>query len=103
VRAALAAGLALLLAPPLAARADDELGRKVFTEVAQPPCKLCHTLQAAGATATVGPSLDELKPDKARVLEVVRKGLGPMPPFAEKLTAEQIEAVSAYVAKSAGQ
>ena len=103
MRAALAAGLALLLAPLLAARADDELGRKVFTEVAQPPCKLCHTLQAAGATATVGPSLDELKPDKARVLEVVRKGLGPMPPFAEKLTPEQIEAVSAYVARSVGQ
>jgi mono/diheme cytochrome c family protein len=101
VRAALAAGLALLLAPPLAARADDELGRKVFTEVAQPPCKLCHTLQAAGATATVGPSLDELKPDKARVLEAVRKGLGVMPPFADKLTPEQIEAVADYVARAA--
>lgn len=103
MRVVLAAGLALLLAPPIAARADDQLGRKVFTEVAQPPCRLCHTLQAAGSTATVGPSLDEIKPDKARVLEVVRKGLGPMPPFADKLTPEQIEAVAAYVAKAAAQ
>jgi mono/diheme cytochrome c family protein len=100
VRAVLAAGLACLLASPAGARADD-LGRKVFTEIAQPSCSLCHTLQAAGAQGTVGPSLDELKPDKARVLEAVRKGLGVMPPFADKLTPEQIEAVAEYVAKAA--
>ena len=39
------------------------------------------------------PSLDDLRPDKARVLEAVRKGLGVMPPFADKLSPEQIEAV----------
>jgi mono/diheme cytochrome c family protein len=84
----------------MGARAD-ELGRKVFTEIAQPSCSLCHTLQAAGAAGSIGPSLDELKPDKPRVLEAVRKGLGVMPPFADKLTPEQIEAVAAYVAKAA--
>jgi mono/diheme cytochrome c family protein len=73
----------------------------VFTELAQPSCALCHTLQAAGAAGAVGPSLDELKPDKARVLEAVRKGLGVMPPFADKLTPEQIEAVADYVARAA--
>jgi mono/diheme cytochrome c family protein len=103
VRAALAAGLALLVAPPLAARADDELGRKVFTQIAQPSCALCHTLRAAGAAGKLGPSLDELKPDQARALEAIRKGVGAMPPFADKLTPEQIDAVSAYVAKTAGQ
>lgn len=97
-----AAGLALLLALPAAAL-GDELGRKVFTEVAQPPCALCHTLKAAGAEGTIGPSLDELKPDKARALEAIRKGLGAMPPFADKLTPEQMEAVAAYVAKVAGR
>jgi cytochrome c6 len=51
----------------------------------------------------VGPSLDELKPDKAKVLEAVRKGIGVMPPYADKLTREQIDAVSAYVAKVAGE
>jgi cytochrome c6 len=102
VRLAWLAGVGLsLLAPPLAAQ--DDLGRKVFTEIAQPPCRLCHTLQAAGATATVGPSLDEVKPDKQRVLETVKTGIGPMPPFADKLTPEQIEAVANYVAEVAGQ
>ena len=95
----LAAGLALFLVAP-ASPADEALGRKVFTEVAQPPCALCHTLAAAGAAGTIGPSLDELKPDKPRVLEAVRKGVGVMPPYADKLTPEEIEAVAEYVAKA---
>ncbi len=94
-----AAGLALALALPLAAFADD-LGRKVFTEAAQPPCALCHTLEAAGASGTIGPSLDELKPDKARVLEVVRTGIGVMPRFADKLSAQEIEAVAEFVSRA---
>lgn len=102
MRAALAAGLSLLLSP-LPAPADEALGRKVFTQLAQPPCALCHTLQAAGAAGTVGPSLDELKPDKDRVREAVRKGVGVMPPFADKLTPEQIEALAVFVAAAAGQ
>jgi cytochrome c6 len=101
VRTDLVAGLAFLLASPVGICADD-LGRKVFGETAQPPCALCHALQAAGAAGAVGPSLDELKPDKARVLEVVRKGLGVMPPYAGKLTADEIEAVAEFVAKAAG-
>jgi len=101
VRRLLAAALACVAAAPLAAQ--DDLGRKVFTEIAQPPCKLCHTLKAAGAAATVGPSLDELRPDKANASEAVRKGIGVMPPYADKLTREQIDAVSAYVAKVAGE
>jgi mono/diheme cytochrome c family protein len=92
----------LLLALPLAAQ-GQELGQKVFTEIAQPPCALCHTLEAAGAAGTIGPSLDELKPDRDKVLQAVRKGLGVMPPFADKLTPEQIEAVADYVAKTAGK
>ena len=99
MRLALAAGMGLLfLSPSLAAQ--DDLGRKVFTQIAQPPCALCHSLQAAGAEATIGPSLDELKPDKAKILEAVRKGVGVMPPFEGKLTPEQIDAVADFVAKS---
>ena len=101
MRVAFAAGLALLLASPVAAP-SEELGRKVFTEIAQPACAICHTLQAAGAEGTIGPSLDELKPDRSKVLEAVRKGVGVMPPFADKLTPEQIEAVAAFVAKASG-
>jgi mono/diheme cytochrome c family protein len=96
------AGLALALTPP-AGLANDELGRKVFMEVAQPPCALCHTLEAAGASGSIGPSLDELKPDKERVAQMVRQGAGAMPAFEGKLTPEQIEAVAGYVAKAAGK
>lgn len=101
MRSAQAAGLALALALPLAARGDD-LGRKVFTQTAQPPCALCHTLQAAGAEGTIGPSLDELKPDTERIVQAVRKGVGVMPPFADKLSEAQIQAVAAFVAKAVG-
>ena len=97
---AAAAGLAFALS---CAAHGEELGRKVFTELAQPPCQLCHTLKAAGAAGTVGPSLDELKPDLEQTLAAVRQGVGVMPPFSDKLTPEQIEAVARFVAKSAGK
>jgi cytochrome c6 len=96
-----AAALALLLALT-AAQAEEELGRKVFTQVAQPSCALCHTLKAAGAAGTLAPSLDELKPDKPRALQAIRNGVGVMPSYAGKLTPEEIEAVASYVAKVAG-
>ena len=94
--------LLALLSPP-AAHSEEELGRKVFTQLAQPPCAFCHTLKAAGATSKVGRSLDELELDKQKVLEAVRKGVGVMPPFADKLTPEQIDAVADYVLRSAGK
>ncbi len=97
---AAAAGLALALS---CAAHGEELGRKVFTELAQPPCALCHTLKAAGATGAVGPSLDELKPDLEQTLAAVRQGVGIMPPFADKLTPAQIEAVARFVAGNAGK
>jgi mono/diheme cytochrome c family protein len=100
VTRALAAGLWLAL--PLAAQ-GDELGRKVFTQIAQPPCMACHTLKAAGAEGTVGPSLDELQPGLEQALQAVRNGTGIMPSFADKLSKEQIEAVARFVAESAGK
>ncbi len=88
------------------AAADDaryQLGRKAFTEQAQPSCTICHTLQDAGASGTIGPNLDELKPTPERVMAAVRGGVGVMPAFAALLSAEQIEAVAHYVAQVAGQ
>jgi mono/diheme cytochrome c family protein len=104
-RVALAA-LLLLVAGVQAARAADvgmELGRKVFTETAQPSCKICHTLQAAGAEGKVGPSLDELQPDLEKALQAVRNGSGVMPAFRDKLTAEEIDAVANFVSRAAGR
>ncbi|MGH8681251.1 MAG: c-type cytochrome [Burkholderiales bacterium] len=80
----------------------DELGRKIFTQIAQPSCAICHALEAAGAAGTVGPSLDELKPDLQRALQAVRNGVGVMPAYRDKLTPQEIEAVAAYVARVAG-
>lgn len=93
-RATLGASLAGVA---LTAHADDE-GRKLFTSVV-PPCALCHTLKDAGATGMVGPSLDELKPDAARVAKAVRHGVGQMPAFSH-LTDAQIEALARYVEKA---
>ncbi len=90
---------------PAAAQADStakmELGRQVFTRIAQPQCGLCHTLEDAGTKGEIGAKLEELQPDEQRVLAAVRKGVGVMPPYAEKLTEEQIRAVAFYVARAA--
>ncbi|MES2361371.1 MAG: cytochrome c [Pseudomonadota bacterium] len=94
---------ALLLSCSLAAAADNAaqltLGKKLFT-TATPACAVCHTLKDAGAEGAVGPILDELQPDAARVAKVLRDGLGSMPSFKNSLSEEQIQALSAYVAKA---
>lgn len=104
MRAPRTAAVALGVALSLAARAEEgeaALGRKVFTEVAQPPCMLCHSLKAAGAAGTIGPSLDELKPDEQRVVQALRKGVGVMPSYTGKLDEKEIEAVAQFVAQAA--
>jgi mono/diheme cytochrome c family protein len=66
-------------------------------------CAGCHTLAAAGATGTVGPNLDQLKPAMAVVVKQVTNGGAIMPAFKGKLTVAQINAVAKYVADSAGK
>jgi mono/diheme cytochrome c family protein len=66
-------------------------------------CAGCHTLAAAGATGTVGPNLDQLKPATAIVAKQVTNGGAIMPAFKGKLTTAQINAVAKYVASSAGK
>jgi mono/diheme cytochrome c family protein len=74
-------------------------GKKVFESAG---CATCHTLKAAGATGTVGPNLDQLKPPEARVVKQVTDGGQIMPAFKDKLTKQQIQAVASYVANVAG-
>jgi len=66
-------------------------------------CAGCHTLAAAGATGTVGPDLDQLKPSTAAVATQVTNGGGVMPAFKGKLSDAQIQAVAKYVSSSAGK
>jgi cytochrome c6 len=104
VASVLVAGLALPVLPALAAddRAQLALGKKLFLQGVVPSCAVCHTLQAAGAEGAVGPVLDELKPDAARVAKALRNGLGQMPSYKDKLTDAEIAALALYVSKASG-
>ena len=75
-------------------------GKSVFASAG---CGGCHTLKDAGATGTVGPNLDALKPSKATVARQVTNGGAVMPSFKDRLTAKQIQAVAGYVASVAGK
>ena len=66
-------------------------------------CAGCHTLAAAGATGTIGPNLDQLKPAFPIVVTQVTNGGAVMPAFKGKLTPAQIQAVAKYVSSSAGK
>jgi outer membrane protein assembly factor BamB len=74
-------------------------GETVFTS----NCGSCHTLGAAGTTGTIGPNLDDLKPDAATVEQQVRNGGGGMPAFQGRLSDAEIKAVATYVAENAGK
>ena len=73
-------------------------GQRVFASAG---CGACHTHADAGATGTVGPSLDSAKPSASLVADRVRNGQGAMPSFEGRLTDEQIDAVAAYVSGAA--
>ena len=75
-------------------------GKTVFESAG---CASCHTLADAGATGTVGPNLDDAKPDAALVTKRVTTGKGAMPPFKDQLSAAQIADVAAYVSSVAGK
>ena len=73
-------------------------GRSVFEQ----NCASCHTLAAAGSTGTVGPNLDQLKPNDALVVHQVTNGGGGMPAFGGQLSKGQIQSVAKYVSTVAG-
>jgi len=106
VGAALAVLVALVpnAAEAQAAAGDAQFaeGRALFLGGATPPCAVCHTLKEAGATGNVGPVLDEVQPDEARVAAAVRGGIGAMPSFAGSLSDAQIRALARYVSKATG-
>jgi sulfite dehydrogenase len=96
------AGLGLVAVACAAAASDPvAIGKRLFTQDATPPCGVCHALQAAGTPGTIGPSLDEMKPNAERVARVIRSGLGAMPPY-PKLTDAEVKALAEFVARSTG-
>ena len=82
------------------APSSSAAGKQVFQSAG---CSGCHTLKDAGATGTIGPNLDQLKPSEARVLRQVTNGGKIMPAFKGKLTPAQIKAVAEYVSSVAGK
>ena len=79
------------------AQGDPAAGKLVFASAG---CGGCHTLKAAGSTGTVGPNLDQLKPETAIVVHQVEVGGGPMPAFKGSLSEKQIQDVAAFVSTS---
>ncbi|ETF02957.1 sulfite dehydrogenase (cytochrome) subunit SorB [Advenella kashmirensis W13003] len=84
--------------------ADPQLekGKALFISEAAPACAVCHTLKDSGSTGTIGPDLDELKPDAARIKKVLQEGMGAMPSFADSLDEASIDAIAAYVVHATG-
>jgi hypothetical protein len=75
-------------------------GKLIFTQT----CGTCHTLKDAGTSGNVGPVLDQIKPDKARVEAAIKNGgagSGQMP--AGLLQGKEATAVAEYVSSVAGK
>ena len=68
-------------------------------------CIYCHTLKAANAVAQVGPDLDNLRPNKALVLDAIKNGRanGNGQMAAGIYEGQDAEDVAAFVAKAVGQ
>ena len=86
----------------LAAEPDLEKGKALFLSDAAPACAVCHTLKDAGSAGTIGPDLDELKPDAERIKKVLEEGMGVMPSYADSLDGASIDAIAAYVVHATG-
>lgn len=82
------------------AAGDPVAGKAVF--IGSAGCSGCHTLADAGATGTIGPNLDAIKPSSEQVVAQVTAGGGGMPAFGDTLTEQQIQDVAAYVSSVAG-
>jgi mono/diheme cytochrome c family protein len=80
-------------------KGDAAAGKTTFTKAG---CTGCHTLKAAGATGTVGPNLDQVKPDYRLATSRVTNGKGVMPSFKGQLSDQEIANVAAFVVTSTG-
>lgn len=79
-----------------------ERGKTLFMSEAVPACSVCHTLSDAGAAGTIGPDLDELKPNAEQIKKTMLEGVGVMPSFADSLDEESMDAITAYILHATG-
>ena len=80
-----------------AAEGDPAAGKTVFASAG---CVGCHTLADANASGSIGPNLDDAKPDHDLVVERVTNGMGAMPSFKGQLSEQDIQNVAAYVVQA---
>jgi cytochrome c6 len=85
--------------PAFALKGDPVNGKKIFLSAG---CTGCHTLADAGSTGTVGPNLDDAKPDFRKATARVTLGKGVMPSFKGSLSPQEIADVAAYVVQATG-
>lgn len=86
------------IVPAFHLHGDPTKGKTIFTA----NCSSCHTLAAAHSTGTVGPNLDQLKPDYRAATAQATNGGGVMPAFKTQLSTQQIADVAAFVVDSTG-
>lgn len=72
-----------------------DLGKEIFLN--KGACATCHVLEDAGSNGQIGPNLNDIRPEKIRVMNAVINGIGVMPAYDGELTKDEIEAVSHYV------
>lgn len=85
--------------PAFKLKGDPVAGKAIFLKSG---CVGCHTLSDAKATGTVGPNLDQAKPDYRLATARVTLGKGAMPSFKGQLSDQQIADVASYVVKATG-
>ena len=73
---------------------EDADGAAVFASAG---CGACHTFGPANSSGAVGPNLDEIDLSKDEIAQQVRNGGGGMPPFGDRLSDAEIDAVADYV------
>lgn len=78
-------------------KGDATKGKGIFTSAG---CVSCHTLAAAKSTGTVGPNLDQAKPDFKLATARITLGKGAMPSFKGQLADQQIADVAQFVVTS---
>jgi mono/diheme cytochrome c family protein len=69
----------------------------------QSNCGSCHVLAKAETRGTVGPNLDQAKPQLQEAVRQIENGGGGMPAFKGQLTEQQIRTLAEYVSGQTGQ
>jgi mono/diheme cytochrome c family protein len=85
--------------PAFKLKGNPTAGKAIFLKAG---CVGCHTLAAVHATGTVGPNLDQVKPDYRTATGRVTLGGGAMPSFKSQLSTQQIADVASFVVQATG-